>query len=911
MAQKKLDCRILDFKKWILPKTKTYNSFNTDSLSIGYFDFVNVKKLTIDKGNPLEKYITYKNKKEEEYYKKFISDEYLEKNDFGLDSTSQQLFAFTNIDKDENENVNNAIYSEEKIAAFWEEPSLIRYYSLLHIENGTKPESVYSIISIIHDTFSSINNTLDKYNAVCYFSLDYSDIIICSKNISISDFTNSIFKINYNMPKKCIRDSFSLVAVEHNAIKSLYNTLGDVVNSENLPFQTISEQVESILSYLNYNTYVLKDEFTASFNIGVQNHNTLTALLKKLDDHHIYYDKYKLLGRHDIALYNPNANMLWIIVMQIFIDYFSNTLNKTNNLSEASILFNCETYIRIPYKNTVEYKDDVTPPHQTSRTSICYAHASEIMEKKIKAYTRKAVTKNNCVKQIHITPIYTLRNSILGLLKNGFAEDFVLCIFKSFLDFIDYISEKVDRNHVFDTSFDNTFNSYFDNINSLINSAMHSDRQFVQSPSFNPVFFDIPPKLMSYYTAITNKIFEIMNTDDSSPYSNYSFVFRPSFNSHIEVARYSYDDVPPANRLLAVKINETDLYYPFSVISQICHEVAHSVGDDNRQRSYRKYFFIQCILFSLAYNFMKQNLCINVDDTVIVQWVKAVMDYISKQPMYINASEYSDDLEKILYKTLIQINTVEQLNIITSNLFISISSLTKMEAIDCHSEFKNYTQRSIYTLIEKFQNKKDPLKESMYNLLSVFSEIYSDLQMLLILDISLDEYLSMFITMLPKNVDIRTNDKTYYRILNIVTLFILNGTWHIPNTNNNALYNNILKDICSYIDYIQSDNKIDFLAQMYKNPNISKVINKIECYKNSNWQGFHHWNLNIQFYLLHVYYNSKKCYEDEKRSKEIRLLRSSVKTLKDFDNAVEVFCNIQTTNEEYSNKLFSLIDDPI
>lgn len=899
-----LDCRIFNFKKWIIPKTKSYNDFNSTALSIGYFDFVDVEKLVLNGKNPLESYISYKNINEKEYYENFISPKYSHESDIGLDSTGQQLFVFTNIE--DYENLSEAIYSKKKIDAFWEEPSLIRFYSLLHIKNGTKSKSVCEIINKIHSTFHSGNNIPNNYNAVCYFSLDYSDIIICAKNISISDFANSIFEINYNISPKCIRDSFSLIAVEHNAIKSLYDGLGDVINND-LSFEAIINEVKNILSSLEYNTEILSDEFTASFNIGVQNYNTFKNLIKVLKNHGIRYDKYKLLGRHDVAIYNSKANMFWIIVIQIIIDYFSKTTNK---LSEASMLFNCEVYIRIPYKNSDSYSDEEIGSEKQTSTVTCYENAREILEEKIIKYTNKAVITDVCVKQIHITPIYTLRNSILGLLKNGFAEDFVLCIFKSFLDFLDYITEKVDIDHVYDTSFDNTFNSYFDIINSLINSAMHSDRQFIQSPSFNPVFFDIPPKLMAYYTATTNKIFEIINTNQNTS-EFYSFIFRPSFNTHIEVVRYSYADTPPTNRLLEVKINEPDLYYPFSVISQICHEIAHFVGDENRKRELRKNVFVRCILYNLAYNFMEYNLTIDIDDEIIVGWIKNVMDYIINQPMYINSSGYSNDLERILYKTLIQINTTDQLNTITNNLFNSFTELSKTECIDYSAKFFHFLQKTIYVLIEKYEYSKDSINDRIYTLLSIFSEIYADLQMLLILDIKFEEYLSMFISMLPDNTDIRINDKNYYRILNIAILFILNGTWKIPDILDNdiPLYIDILKDINSYIKYIQLDNQIDSWSKLYNNNRISEVIEKLSSYEGSDWQGYNYWNMNIQLYLLQAYDSSKKSYENEEKREEIQLLRSSVKTLKDFDNAVDVFCNIQTTNEKYSNKLFLLTED--
>ena len=75
------DCRTLEFKKWILPKTESIYSVNDSNLTIGYFDFIAVKKIEGDQDNPLEIYIKQKENSKKELFISSSYDDYKNKND--------------------------------------------------------------------------------------------------------------------------------------------------------------------------------------------------------------------------------------------------------------------------------------------------------------------------------------------------------------------------------------------------------------------------------------------------------------------------------------------------------------------------------------------------------------------------------------------------------------------------------------------------------------------------------------------------------------------------------------------------------------------------------------------------------------------------------------------------------------
>lgn len=96
-----------------------------------------------------------------------------------------------------------------------------------------------------------------------------------------------------------------------------------------------------------------QNSFNCSFNIGIQNYNTYLKLIKDLDKINLEYEEYRMLGRHDATLFNKKADIYWLIIMELIIDAYS-SIDNSLNLNENDVIFNAETYIRIPYLNNKE-----------------------------------------------------------------------------------------------------------------------------------------------------------------------------------------------------------------------------------------------------------------------------------------------------------------------------------------------------------------------------------------------------------------------------------------------------------------------------------------------------------------------------------------------------------------------------
>ena len=895
------DCRTLEFKKWILPKTESIFSVNDSNLTIGYFDFIAVKKIEGDQDNPLEIYIKQKENSKKELFISSSYDDYKNKND-NRNFSTQLLLLFTDVS--DVECLDKAVYLQNKVEKFWSEPSLLRFYSLLHIKNGSRIDEVYKVVKQINNAFSIYNNS-NGYNAVCYFSLDYSDIIICTKNISITDFSKALFNLNYNSKVKTIRDSFSLISIDHNIIKSIINELPD-------NYSSLNDEITKKLQEMGCDDKFLSEYFTASFNIGIQNFNLFVSLTSKLDESNIKYEKYKLIGRHDVSIYNEKANIVWLLIIQFFIDEF--TVNdKENEYNENNILFNCESFIRVPFETDERYFDSKLQnnPDEVKR----YTHAMNDMDYKIGAYINQYIShlkKEESFNTIHISPIIALRDSLLELLKNGFAEDFVLCVYESFLSFLNYMINKIDGNYAHDRYFDKVFNAFFTNVNAITNSAMHSDRQFVQSPSFNPVFYDVPPKLMAYYTAITHKICDILMTNvDLNNKCRYSFIFRPSFDTNINVVRYSYREAAPCDRMLAVTMNELDLYYPCSVIKQICHEIAHHVGDGNRNRTERKNCIVQSMLFLLAFDFLKTYFKKQIKEDAIIFWVQEVMINLSRQSFYNTNIEYLSNLRNIVYQCVLYMYVNDDIKSCNRKMFVNLDGISEVEVAILLNDFNDYLRFFAQTLLDKNSYNDNKISLLFEALMTIYSELYADFQMILVLDLSLDEYIEMFDDFYNDIIEMREREDIYYRILNVVMFFVFNGKWCVKdNSKGIGKAKCILSDIKSYINYYNDLNAfLEYASTMYCNNNLAKVVHDIKKYEDSDWCGHNYLCFLIQRYLFMVYKNSQENYQSKDKDDSIKSIRNQMNILKSFDKSIDVFCAIQKANDDYADRLYRMQDD--
>lgn len=594
MEKENLDIRIIQLAKWQIPKSKSMLSQMEEGegthLAIGYFDMieivsardVSVETQPMDAMHPLTRaYYSLPRHGESD-----ASEEY----------TMQELILFMDIEEGD---------GSEKIERFWNDDSLLMYISLIHVDNESDIEQ---IIARIHEEFAD-----QQY--LCYFSFDYSGIVLLAKNMKIEAYTATMFRLNYIEAKsgKVIRDSFSMFGLNKKRLAEY--------------FRQAEQGYESIMD-------VPENEiFSVVVNIGVQNFNTYKKFIAEVEKAGAVTRQCGLLGRHDVSIINDKCDLKWLIYLQYLLNKY------TTNGQDA----NCEQLFST-YETFVKVKmPDELADTEGSGKDIYYDRVKEKLDNLCSEFSAKLAEKKEFYNGEYQIPVRAVKHSVLSILKNRFAEDFVLCMYASFCETLLYLIRKMSLEKDDPEAFEACYGEYFRGLNSLVNSAMHSERQFIQATAFNALIYDVPSKIMAFYVAIIHDIQEIIKNERDK---KYTFLLTPSFSNEICVKTISYqrEDLPH-DRILMVSINERSLYNPRGVVRRMAHEVAHYVGDEIRDRSYRKERFERSVIHIIL-NGILHSAFIEVEEFYLL-----VEEIRSSLPgdMRFNQGEmnYSEDLTRV------------------------------------------------------------------------------------------------------------------------------------------------------------------------------------------------------------------------------------------------------------------------
>ena len=909
-----IDARNFSFIKYHLPKTDSLLSSSMD-IAVGFFDSVDVKKINNKKcQNSIDGVL-------KSYYST------ISKNFPEQENSRQNIFAFTNVEENEKFEEDKFSFSQKKLLQFWKNET-VTFFSLLHINFKTKSD----MTNLLYRLNKLFNNNSEKYNAVFYFSFDYSDIIVCAKNLSVTEFTKNIFEATYGnteLDTAVIKDSFSMITLNKHLAENAFKIIRN--NPTNNYFQLKKE-----LDNLIYRRAVQNDKLLVSYNIGIQQIETYQKFKKELENKQIPYKSFQMLGRHDITVYSDESvSLSWLLIIMYFIDKYS---TEQENIKTDDVLFNCEAFVRVNNENEDCGGQRAIPKYESS----LYYNAKEEIDKHINSI--RLIANNQSV-TLPMEALLSFRNSILGTFKNGFADDFIACVYEPYIAFLVYI-EKYLVNDYKNKCNDDVFNDFFDTISALLNSAMHSDRQFIQAPSFSPVFFDVPPKLLALYTSMANSIVKI--NKDSEDKSKYSFIFRPNFSKNISVSIYSYPVNPPTDRLLMIKINEKSLYKINNVIMTLCHEIAHYVGVTQRIREKRKELFIKANLFYtikllLLKDLTTRNLVERYDgfDNELAILVKDVYEIISNYSFYKDNDGYSDNLNQLMYISYYSLSKNKEVNLKLRKFLNKIQDKLNEDLCEEKQKININISYAATTLFERLvfickHLKKDiTISQPYFNekyiaeainfykdIKNAFSEIYADIQMVLLMGLTAKEYVDSFIVELnEKAKQLVQTKKTYYRILNITNYFSNIGVWSLEDISHDEIDDKVSKDdkeVKSLLDsiyYSQNKHPTGNTKQMsdefYTDFRFTKkqIINRYSVSQKIASDGLETYiNMILKDYIESVVENTYCVYKQENKFELVYEFRKKISKIVGSNDSVEIFNEIQESNEQYLKEILNIVE---
>lgn len=454
-----------------------------------------------------------------------------------LYASRQFLLAFADIrEEDEQLSGGGSYYTEKEVQTFWEDKEKpVFFVTMVNLRDNL----------CLDEALSKIHNIFKGQQHLAYLTFDHCDLILFGRDNGFSDYANKIFQLNYGTD--LVEDSITLYS---------FNTRAKVESDE---------------------------RFGVYLRFGIQDYAEAIRFVKDYEEPETVVGR--LLGRNDMGLFNKDADMPWL---KALIEKTLNCPQRWYTTYELSVL------IQIP---------DGEPSWTAASGNAPKQPSNGIKERMDVALNSFLESYRNGPAGMEEDPVWThwlSRTSALAvtLYEDRLAMDFGTCLVPQFLDLFSYADRLLRSKSLSPANRENVwdiFSAFFSSTSILMDSINHSSRQFVQVPSFGSVSFEAPPKLMAYYTAITHALIEVFRDDDYT----YGVAFCPEFVSTLKVTSYADQDISQ-DEWLTISVGERSLYTLRSTTETLGHEISHFVGGDNRCRDVREAYARRVGLANLA-----------------------------------------------------------------------------------------------------------------------------------------------------------------------------------------------------------------------------------------------------------------------------------------------------------------------
>lgn len=491
---------------------------------------------------------------------------------------------------------------EQQNQDFWMSQITTLHVSMIHISNAVALDEM--LLEKIEEAISltAANAEIAEGNLVFYYTVDFCDIVIFTKNTTPkkhNDFlwalmTNPLTK--YPFDSNLFIDAITIFAFEFDYAVSLIGSasaMRSVTDTTTLP--PSDKAIESFDIHIRLN---LQSEYPLQHLI-----EKLRSADVRIDDDSCHY----IMGRYDIdlPLFNMASTTLFYAILLIEHDLFptENSGKLSYGNYEISFISHKVLDASVKSQNTdnwqsqyVEIGESVNAITDRLREKICSTQNSG----------------NQGIQEVY-SRITTISQSLLSTLEHGFAEEFGLSVLPGFIAYLrltEYNLCKLLSNTSSGIAGENdndkrgtlgestyswfwTFQKKFlTAISSLSHCTMHSDKQFIQAPAFQMRLFEVQPKLLFLYSKLIRDIARYLQAEDGESFPEYSYEFlvvpdiRPDvYMDPISGADLQYLKVN--TKLMLVYMPESVFYDPVAAAAILCHEVAHHVGNTCRFRNER------------------------------------------------------------------------------------------------------------------------------------------------------------------------------------------------------------------------------------------------------------------------------------------------------------------------------------
>lgn len=296
-----------------------------------------------------------------------------------------------------------------------------------------------------------------------------------------------------------------------------------------------------------------------------------------------------------------------------------------------------------------------------------------------------------------------------------------------------------------------------------VQGSLTSDRHSIQAIDFNSKIYEVPAKIIAFYSAHINFVKRILSTfDDEKDSCAYEFLVAPGISNVVYVDEL-YCSVSNQKRLMKVEIPEYCLYNLHDMMIILTHETAHYVGRRYRLRDETRY---DSILKSFSHIYvsyvrswcLEEKVCQQVKDSAwktVEQRMQTILhralerkldkDYVSSVENDNRDRDYTHVVEK--NKTYGKHMTQLQANIQMAMIDIVQFSLKNIFGPVLYAQenseglffcIKQASER--YIVIHESGSTLMSSKTTMDVLSMIYEEGFADLMAILVLNLNAIEY---------------------------------------------------------------------------------------------------------------------------------------------------------------------------
>ena len=452
--------------------------------------------------------------------------------------------------------------------SFWESSTDVMNITFIQQTDSTSwwYDDVKKCISNMIANKSKDNCCWHSVKWALYYSLDFCDLVLFTKNLKLSQLNEMLWEILLFQHEKRLmfRDTFTITCFEHTFLKNSFQTISDSNSKDDEP--------------LGWD-----DKLALSINLSVWDFSIIPKLLESIIKIGGLVSESRLLGRYDFRITTEELHGSQILRILYQIDALFE--NQDNKQKESLNGYDVVSLVAAP-------EDNAYPAPKVPFKSTAYEEAvAGTLTKLYILFLEQDFPFTEYVKET-LRALYELHNS-------GFSEEFVLSVLPSLSTFVEIEQEAVSflgeakkdsekdpqKESVVEqiqVSLLHMQKNYFNALNTLALCTMHSERQFIHAPAFNATYFEIPPKILAFYNAITDYIASLLAEEEDK---KYYFIIAPDYRSDLYVRplniTYSRDT---KKHLAIINLPEKYFYQPKEAIMLLAHEVGHYEGRRSREK---------------------------------------------------------------------------------------------------------------------------------------------------------------------------------------------------------------------------------------------------------------------------------------------------------------------------------------